>query len=205
MSKFLWLALVIAVAAIAGVFFEREHTARLASDAHALVWKDSVKVSTAKAAASEALYEATKAAYYRQPPAVVQIVKWRSRVDTVLDSLQVSSKMDSADAAAVTAIFDSLSVDCARRDSLSRDALQAATVALAQKDSALALALHPPVLPQKRVGLFAEGAYDFAQHGAVVNAGVYLSVGKVKPYVALGADIGNQATGHIQVGVRVEW
>ena len=192
------------VLVVAGYAISQQREARIHAERQVLLWKDSVKVSTAKAAASEALYEATKAAYYRQPPAVVQITKWKTRADTILSEIRVGAS-DTADVTEVQALFDSISVDCANRDSLSRIAMEQATAALAQKDSVIQIVTHPPQVPTKRIGYFGDAAYDFAQHGAVVNAGVYLSVGKVKPYVALGADIGNQATGHVLVGVRVEF
>jgi hypothetical protein len=187
----------------AGYAISQEHQARVEAEVRLAAWKDSVKAVSLRAATAQALFDSTKAAYYAQKPAVVQITKWKARIDTVTNQIAVQG--DTAGAALVQAIFDSVTTDCARRDSLARAAMEQATAALAAKDSVIRIVSTPPQVPTKRIGFYGEAAYDLIAHGAVVNAGVYLKLGKVNPYAAIGAAIAKQATGTMQVGVRVSW
>lgn len=192
-----------------GFYASQERTARIEADKRVAVWKDSVQRATVRADAAEHLFDSTKAAYYALKPAVVQITKWKARLDTVLvgrvDTVGAGDSLAIVNVVAVKALFDSVTTDCARKDSLAREAIIAATLALQAKDSVIQIVAHPPQVPTKRIGFYTEAAYDFVAHGAVVNAGVYLKVGKVNPYAAIGAAIAKQATGTMQVGVRVSW
>jgi hypothetical protein len=206
-SKWAVYLLAFGVAVFLGSMWEREHIAKLEADKRIKLWQDSTHVAVIAADMAERSFNDLKAVYYRQRPAVIQVTKWKSKVDTVLQQITIAGNAgDSARAVAVGAIVDSLVTDCQARDSVARAAMQAATAALSAKDSAITLLQHPPKPPgARRIGYLAEGAYDPINHGVFAAAGVQLLLGDIHPFVQVGATIAKQPTGQVLLGVRAEF
>lgn len=201
-----WAVVLWTLAMVAGgIALQRSRAANAALSAELVVYKAKLTESAVRADSAQRAFDSVKAVYYTHRPAVVQVTRWKARVDTVLTHVAIGGG-DSLQSAEIQALFDSVTSEYAWRDSVARAALEAASEALRAKDAQVVALLHPPKAPlPPPVGFFVQGAYDAVQNGVAVQGGVELRKWKVQPFVGVGALVAKQATGSIQVGVRMSF